>query len=219
MATTTVYLEVGSKRVFACADEWPGWCRSGRTEADALAALASYLPRYLAVVKLAGDPKLPLPTAEFEVLERLSGNGTTDFGAPGAVSSRDARPLTSAQLKRLTALVQAAWAQFDQTVARTPAELSKGPRGGGRDRDKMVDHVLGAEIGYLAKAGVKHRTQPAYGDAAALAEHRQAFLAGLAAPDSARGPKDWPPRYSARRLAWHALDHAWEMEDRTPQQS
>ena len=24
----------------------------------------------------------------------------------------------------------------------------------------------------------------------------------------------WPPRYAARRIAWHALDHAWEIEDR-----
>jgi hypothetical protein len=26
--------------------------------------------------------------------------------------------------------------------------------------------------------------------------------------------KGWPARYAARRIAWHALDHAWEMEDR-----
>jgi hypothetical protein len=28
-------------------------------------------------------------------------------------------------------------------------------------------------------------------------------------------PKGWPPRYAARRIAWHALDHAWEIEDRS----
>jgi hypothetical protein len=27
--------------------------------------------------------------------------------------------------------------------------------------------------------------------------------------------KKWPPRYAARRIAWHALDHAWEIEDRS----
>ena len=27
-------------------------------------------------------------------------------------------------------------------------------------------------------------------------------------------PKGWPHRYAARRIAWHVLDHAWEMEDR-----
>jgi hypothetical protein len=25
----------------------------------------------------------------------------------------------------------------------------------------------------------------------------------------------WPPRYAARRIAWHVLDHAWEIEDRS----
>ena len=27
--------------------------------------------------------------------------------------------------------------------------------------------------------------------------------------------KRWPLRYAARRIAWHALDHAWEIEDRS----
>ena len=25
----------------------------------------------------------------------------------------------------------------------------------------------------------------------------------------------WTARYAARRIAWHALDHAWEIEDRS----
>ncbi|MEY2437652.1 MAG: hypothetical protein QOF97_2488, partial [Acidimicrobiaceae bacterium] len=28
-------------------------------------------------------------------------------------------------------------------------------------------------------------------------------------------PKGWAYRYAARRIAWHALDHAWEMQDRS----
>ena len=27
--------------------------------------------------------------------------------------------------------------------------------------------------------------------------------------------RKWPARYAARRIAWHALDHAREMEDRS----
>jgi hypothetical protein len=27
---------------------------------------------------------------------------------------------------------------------------------------------------------------------------------------------DWTPLFAARRAAWHALDHAWELEDRLP---
>jgi hypothetical protein len=29
-----------------------------------------------------------------------------------------------------------------------------------------------------------------------------------------RSGKLWTPRYFVRRTAWHALDHAWEIEDR-----
>ena len=27
--------------------------------------------------------------------------------------------------------------------------------------------------------------------------------------------KGWLPRYAARRIAWHVLDHAWEIEDKS----
>jgi hypothetical protein len=105
---------------------------------------------------------------------------------------------------------------FDQVAAAAPAELRKGPRGGGRDRDKMVDHVLGAEAGYARKLGVK-RPQPAIDDRAAIAALREALLEVLRAPSdgSPPVPKGWPPRYAARRIAWHVLDHAWEMQDRS----
>jgi hypothetical protein len=38
--------------------------------------------------------------------------------------------------------------------------------------------------------------------------------------DALRGGGDsgaaWAPRYLIRRTAWHVLDHAWELEDKTP---
>jgi hypothetical protein len=36
----------------------------------------------------------------------------------------------------------------------------------------------------------------------------------LPVPNKVRRP--WEPRYAVRRSAWHALDHAWEIEDRRP---
>jgi hypothetical protein len=29
-----------------------------------------------------------------------------------------------------------------------------------------------------------------------------------------RGGERWPALFAIRRSAWHALDHAWEIEDR-----
>jgi len=145
--STAVYVE-GTKRVFACALDWPGWCRAGKGEDAALEALAAYAPRYGVVAGEAGV-RFPSRVADsFEVVERLPGSATTDFGALDKPASRDSEPLTQKLAERLTELLEASWRVFDRVAAGAPAELRKGPRGGGRDGDKMVDHVLGAEAGY-----------------------------------------------------------------------
>lgn len=215
MPATRVYLEHGAKRVFACALDWPGWCRLGRTEHEALARLAEYAPRY-AVVAAAASVAFPADIAsDLEVIERLEGSATTDFGAPGAVAAADSAPAAEEETARLVALVTASWAVLDEVAARAPQSLAKGPRGGGRDRDRMLQHVLGAEASYARKLGVALR-QPAFDDAPAVEELRQAIASALRErlPAAAVAGKSWPPRYAARRIAWHVLDHAWEMEDR-----
>jgi hypothetical protein len=214
---TAVYLERGAKRVFACALDWPGWCRAGKTEELALEALAAYAPRYAVVAEQAGIAFPAGADDALEVVERLPGSSGTDFGIPAATAGRDAEPLDARQARRDAKLVEAAWEVFDRVAAGTPAELRKGPRGGGRDRDKMIDHVLGAEAAYARQLGIKQR-QPAIGDRAAIAALREAIAAVLREPSdgSPPVPKGWPPRYAARRIAWHVLDHAWEMQDRTP---
>jgi hypothetical protein len=216
MSGTAVYLESGAKRTFACALEWPGWCRSGKREDQALEALAAAAPRYAVVAEGAGFP-LPAGAGEaFEVLERLPGTATTEFGAPDRQATGDDRPLSGGEADRLAALLRGSWTVFDRVVAAAPAELRKGPRGGGRDRDKIVAHVLGAEVGYASRLGLRLR-QPPWEDRAAVAAFRDAILDGLRTPaaEGPRGGKRWPGRYAARRIAWHALDHAWEIEDRS----
>ena len=212
---TPVYLEVGSKKVFACTVDWAGWCRSGKTEEAALEALATYADRYRPVAERAGV-KFPRTATNFEIVERVKGSATTDFGAPGEIPTSDRAPLTGEEAERLAELVRAAWVILDRVVAAAPAELRKGPRGGGRDRDKVIEHVLGAEVGYARQLGVKHR-QPALDDARGIAALREEILAALRAPSDGTPPaqKGWPPRYAARRIAWHVLDHAWEIEDRS----
>ncbi len=213
---THIYLEVGTKRMFACALEWPGWLRSGKSEEHALDALAAYAERYAVVAREAGVAFPSARAATFHVVERLPGTaGHTDFGAPGEVATRDGDPLTAEAAVRLARLVKAAWVVFDRVAAAAPAELRKGPRGGGRDRDQMVDHVLGAEASYARKLGIRRR-QPERDDAPAIAALRDDIVTALSAPFDGAPlvPAGWPARYAARRIAWHVLDHAWEMEDR-----
>src|SRR2546421_10211398 len=110
-----VYLEVGTKRVFACALEWPGWCRSAKTAADALAALAAYAARYAVVAREAGLAFPGTQQTAFHIVERLAGSaGYTDFGAPGAVSTRDREPLTGTEAAGQAAARRAAWGAFDR---------------------------------------------------------------------------------------------------------
>ncbi len=215
--TTPVYLEVGSKRVFACSLDWPGWCRSGKTDEAALEALAAYAPRYAPVAAEAGKRFPKNAATSFEVVERVKGSGTTDFGAPGHPATADDEPLTQAQADRLADFVRASWVVFDRVVASAPVALRKGPRGGGRDRDAIVEHVLGAEVAYARTIGVRHRQPPA-DDPDAVEEERSAIEAVIRAardPRPSHSGKAWPFRYAARRIAWHALDHAWEIEDRS----
>jgi hypothetical protein len=208
LADTRVYLEVGAKRVFAGALEWPGWIRSGKDEALALEALAGAADRYAPIARVAGFP-LPAAAADLlKVIERIKGNATTDFGAPGIPAKADSKPLRGKELDRQLALLAAAWDTLDKVVAQAPAELRKGPRGGGRDRDAIFEHVLGAESAYASALGVKLRAPKA--EKTAVREFRAAIVAGLSA-----GEGKWPARYALRRIAWHAVDHAWEIDDRS----
>lgn len=201
---TSVYLEIGKSKTFACALDWPGWSRAGKTEEAALEALAAYAERYRPVAEV-GGVRFPKSAGDgFDVVERLDGDAGTDFGVPSRVATADATTLTKAQAERLAGLVEAAWTVFARVAGGAPAELRKGPRGGGRDRDKIVAHVTDAEAAYFRKVGVR--------------DGRDAFVDALRAaraPQPQLTTKSWPWRYAARRTAWHALDHAWEIEDRS----
>ena len=212
--TTRVCVEATAKRAFASALAWPGWCRPGRDELAALEALTGYATRYAAVAAEAGIAP-PTPAA-LSVVERVPGNATTDFGAPNTPAAEEAEALVGPDSERLTALLAATWAVFDRVVAGAPPALRKGPRGGGRDRDKIVDHVLAAEREYARKLGFR-TVAPTAGEEARIAAMREGIVTtlrdrGAGDPSSAGA---WLPRYALRRMAWHVMDHAWEIEDRT----
>ena len=213
--TVDVYVETGEKRVFVSALEWPGWTRSGKDEKAALEKLAAYATRYAAVPKAA---RIAFPAGEprFKVVERVKGNATTDFGAPAIHATGDVKPLSKQEAQRINALLSASWKVFDSVIAKAPAELRKGPRGGGRDRDKIADHIIDAESAYTPKIGIRMKP-PRRDDAVGVQAWRNVIVETIQASAGApqTGEKRWPPRYIARRMAWHLLDHAWEIEDRS----
>jgi hypothetical protein len=221
--TIEVYVEIGKKRTFAGAIDWPGWCRSGRDEGSALQTLFDYGPRYSEVLHTAQiEFQAPADTSTFVVIEQLEGNTTTDFGAPDIAPSSDMKPVDKAEFQRFQTLLKAYWQAFDTAVRRASGkELRKGPRGGGRDLDGIVQHVSGADAGYLSRLAWKFKRDAGGNLNEELDRTRQAVLNALAAavrgevPE--RGPRGgiiWTPRYFVRRMAWHVLDHLWEIEDR-----
>jgi hypothetical protein len=150
-----VALEVGSKRTFATALDWPGWCRAGRDEDGALDALLAHGPRYAAVLgSSVRGLRPPSSVHSFEVVERILGNASTEFGAPGTPPSGDERPATARDLARLEAILRACWTAFDFAGRSADGvELRTGPRGGGRDLAKIRAHVLESDQAYLGKLG------------------------------------------------------------------
>lgn len=218
-----VYIEMGKKKCFANAVEWPGWGRSGRDQAGALQALLAYAPRYARAIQPAGlDFHPPEDIGGLQVIKDVEGNASTDFGAFGVVPSEDIRPVSAGDLERFQALLCACWQTLEQTAeAAAGKELLKGPRGGGRELDGILRHVIESQAAYMGRIGVKFKVDP---NAAMLVELRcgkQTVLDGLSAAARGelpeRGPRGgvyWPPRYFVRTLTWHVLDHAWEIEDR-----
>jgi hypothetical protein len=213
-----VAIEATPKKAFATAVDWPGWSRSGKTAELALEALAAYAPRYAPVAKEAGEsfPTGPVESDTFEVIEQSDGGGGTEFGIPSQVTDADRRRTTAKEADRLRRLVAAAWTVFDRVAATAPAELRKGPRGGGRDRDKMIGHVIEADGAYAREIGLRLKA-PDPAKRATVEAMRAAVLDAIGAPSdgSPLADRKWTARYAASRIAWHALDHAWEMEDRS----
>lgn len=222
-APVEVYLEIGAKRVVAGALEWPGWCRAGRDAGAALDALLAAGPRYAQVLAAAGIPfAAPAGPRALAVAERFPGGSTTDFGAPELAPAHDSRPFGEPDRERSQALLRACWAAFDAAVHEARgAELRKGPRGGGRELAGIEEHVLTSEQGYLAGLAWRFERRPDEPLEQQRARTRQAALDALdaaargALPERRpRGGALWLPRYFVRRVAWHILDHVWEIEDR-----
>jgi hypothetical protein len=220
-----VYLEIGTRKTFASALNWAGWCRSGRDEDSALEALLAYGGRYDRVLEGTGlGLYAVIDPLNLVVVERLEGSAATDFGAPAAIPTADLESVDEADLARFQALLRACWSAFDRTAAVAAGRpLRKGPRGGGRDLGQMIHHVLEADAAYLRQLGWRFDPEGAASSEEATHQARQAILDALPAAAHgklpAQGPRGgarWPARYFVRRVAWHVLDHAWEIEDRIP---
>lgn len=218
-----IYLEIGKTRTFAGPLAWPGWCRSGKNEDLAIQTLLENGPRYAKIfARTTIDFTAPGDLSAFEIVERLTGNAATNFGAANIAPAYDSEEMDKAEFDRARAIIKATWKALDTAIAAAKdKDLRKGPRGGGRELDGIIEHVVGADGGYLSKIGHKVPQIDKSDLDGWLNLTRQTVMQALDAaergeiPDSGpRGGTMWNPRYYVRRSTWHTLDHAWEIEDR-----
>jgi hypothetical protein len=121
-------------------------------------------------------------------------------------------------LDRRLALLRAAWVFFDDVAARVSPELAKGPRGGGRERDEIVRHVMRVEsLDFARQVGLQYDEETAPIGADLRGPYRDAYVTGIRDYNAGRFAKrmrSWTLPFLIRHTAFHTLDHAWEMEDK-----
>jgi hypothetical protein len=215
-----VMLEIGpkGKKVAAVASDWPGLERGAKTGEAVIERLLAYVPRYAPVAKLAGMEAAFANLDGVEVVEEYPGTPSTDFwGISFGFSSIDRQAMPREELERELRLLRGCWALFDEVRRKVSPKLQQGPRGGGRDRDRIVRHVVANELDWGKKLGLPAPEEVVL-TGEALKAHREAYCDAIRDYHSqgklAGKMAKWPLRYLIRHTAYHTLDHSWEMEDR-----
>lgn len=205
------------KKCAAVALDWPGWSRGAKQPDVAFETLEVYRDRYRVVARYAGLEDELGAAGDLEIVEDHVGPGSTDFwGISFAPSSFEREPMHSDELELRLALLEAAWRFFDEVAARVSPELRPGPRGGGRDRDRIVRHVFVNEAeDFSRRIGVRTPAE-AILTPAGLRAHRKDYLAAFRERNATEWKvgRNWTLPFLLRHTAYHVLDHAWEMEDR-----
>ena len=206
------------KRSVAFSIDWPGWSRGAKSAQLALETLEAYRQRYRPVACLAGMERDFDAAGSLEIVEDRVGTGSTDFwGISFSPSAAEQGPMGEADFARAIALLRACWAFFDGVAARVSAEMRKGPRGGGRDRDQIIRHTIRTESEDFAKqVGLRIEEEAALSPDG-LRQYREAYVAAMRAYNAGEVPRrmrSWTLPFLIRHSAFHTLDHAWEMEDK-----
>ena len=206
------------KKAVAFAIDWPGWSRGAKAPDLALATLESYRRRYRPIALAAGMADEFDIAGPLDVIEDRIGTGSTDFwGISFSPSSSERGPMGDSEIERKIALLRACWAFFDGVAGRVSAEMRKGPRGGGRDRDQIIGHTVWVESHDFAKRlGVRRPEGGGELTPDGLVAHREAYVAAMRAYDRGEGKRmrSWTLPFLIRHSAFHVMDHAWEMEDK-----
>ncbi len=201
----------------AFAVDWPGWSRGARTPELALGTLESYRDRYRPIALAARMVTEFDRGGPLEIIEDRVGTGSTDFwGISFSPSACERDPMAADELDRKILLLRACWTFFDRVAANASAEMRRGPRGGGRDRDQIIRHTIRTESEEFAKRLGLRIPERAALTPEGLASHRTAYIQAMRAYNAGEGRpmRTWSLPFLIRHSAYHVMDHAWEMEDK-----
>jgi len=205
------------KRSVAFSLDWAGWERGAKTAELAMETLESYRERYRPIADLAGMAGEFDAAGPLDVVEDRVGTGSVDFwGISFSPSSTEHGPMDEAELERAITLLRASWEFFDGVAARVSPEMRKGPRGGGRDRNRIIRHTIRNESEDFAKQVGLRIPEEAALTPDGLLQHRTTYVEAMRAYNAGEGKRmrSWTLPYLIRHSAFHTLDHAWEMEDK-----
>jgi hypothetical protein len=206
------------KRSVAFGIDWPGWSRGAKSAELAVETLETYRERYRPVAGLAGMAGEFDAAGPLEIVEDKVGTPSTDFwGISFSPSATEQDPMDETELERKIVILRACWAYFDGVAARVSPEMRKGPRGGGRDRNKIVRHTIRTESEDFAKQVGLRIPEEAALTPDGLLQHRETYIAAMRAYNAGevtRRMRSWTLAFLVRHSAYHTLDHAWEMEDK-----
>jgi hypothetical protein len=210
-----IVIERGKKKAVAYAPSWPGLSRGASSIDGALEKLASYADRYRGVAALARLSGEFPSTPTFKIVEEVPGRGMTDFwGISFAPSTGEQGQMSEEECERKLAILRACWKYFDRVAARVSAELKKGPRGGGRDRDQIIRHIFANERDW-AKMLALDLAEDAMLTAKGRAKHRNSYVRAIRQYNATgKSARSWRLQFLLRHTAYHVMDHAWEMEDK-----
>jgi hypothetical protein len=199
------------KKSAAFSLDWPGWSRGATTAELAVRNLEAYRARYRPIAKLAGMVREFDAAGPLDIVEDLIGTGSVDFwGISFSPSATETDPMDADEFERKVKLLRACWKYFDDIAARVSAEMAKGPRGGGRDRDEIISHTVRVEsLDFARKVGLRIPEADAL-NPDWLRQYRTDYVAAMRdynAGKTKRMPSGTLP-FLIRHTAFHTLDHA-----------
>ena len=205
------------KRSVAFALDWPGWSRGAKSADLALETLEAYRERYRPIVDIAGMAREFDAAGPLEIVEDRIGTGSTDFwGISFSPSSTEHGPMSDAESSARSRCCAPA-GRSSTASRRGSRRRCAGPRGGGRDRDRIIRHVIRNESEEFAKqVGLRNPEESAL-TPEGLKQHRETYVAAMRAYNAGeveRRMRNWTLPFLIRHSAYHTLDHAWEMEDK-----